>query len=135
MKFGSDRNRAEALEGVNESVGEAVQAVSVLDDTVALDVVKDFADLFRGEFVMIQEFDEARDGALEVDVVLPEGVVGVDQKRLAGRKTEHEFHGIGRPRQAHESDLHRPKMLVKFAEEVNRDRVLNSAYFQEALSI
>jgi len=31
---------------------------------------------------MIQERDEVRDRALEVDVVLPERVIGVDEQRL-----------------------------------------------------
>jgi hypothetical protein len=54
----------------------------VLEDAFALDVIKDFADLFGREFVMIQEFDKARNGALEVDIVLPESVVGVDEESL-----------------------------------------------------
>ena len=48
-KFRSDRRRTEFLEGVDESVREAVQAVSVLHDAFALDVVQDFANLLRRE--------------------------------------------------------------------------------------
>src|SRR5215467_13108385 len=83
MELRCDRNRAQTLEGIDQRIGKAVEAVSVLDDTFALDVIEDFANLLRREFVVIKEFDEARDGALEVDVVLPEGVVGVDKERLS----------------------------------------------------
>jgi hypothetical protein len=34
---------------------------------------------------MIQKGDEMRDGALEVDVIFPERVVGVDEQGLAGQ--------------------------------------------------
>jgi hypothetical protein len=37
---------------------------------------------------MIQERDEASDGALEVDVVLPERVVGVDEEGLGHESYE-----------------------------------------------
>ena len=74
---------AQALKSVDQRMRETVQAVAVLDDAFALDVVEHFANLFRRELVMIQERNEARDGALEVDVVLPERVVGVDEEGLA----------------------------------------------------
>jgi hypothetical protein len=37
---------------------------------------------------VIEVGDEAGDGALEVDVVLPEGVVGVDEQGLVGRSAD-----------------------------------------------
>ena len=39
---------------------------------------------------------EGRDGAFEVDVVFPEGVVGVDEKGLAGGERGHVFDGTKR---------------------------------------
>jgi hypothetical protein len=39
--------------------------------------------------VMIEIADEAGDSALEVDVVLPQRVVGVDEKGLAGEHRGH----------------------------------------------
>jgi hypothetical protein len=39
--------------------------------------------------VMIQIADERGDGALKVDVVFPQGIVGVDQKGLPGRRRDH----------------------------------------------
>jgi hypothetical protein len=82
VKLGRDGNRAQAFESIYQSMGKAVETVSVLHNAFALDVVEDFADLFGLELVMIEEFDEARDGALKVDVVLPECVVGVDEESL-----------------------------------------------------
>src|SRR5437764_11706507 len=81
-KFRGNRLFAEALERVDQRVSEAVQAVSVLDDAFALDIVKDFANLLGTERVMIEEGNETRNRALEVDVVLPERVVGVDEESL-----------------------------------------------------
>jgi hypothetical protein len=46
------------------------------------------ADLFGGVDAVIEVGDEAGDGALEVDVVFPQGVVGVDEQGLIGRATE-----------------------------------------------
>src|SRR5215831_6983799 len=82
VELGCDRERAEPFESVDERVREAVEAVSVLDDALAFDVVEDFADLVGLELVMVQEFDKARDRTLKVDVVFPERVVGIDEKSL-----------------------------------------------------
>jgi hypothetical protein len=49
-----------------------------------LDTVEVAADLFGGADAVIQVGDEAGDGSLEVDVVLPERVVGVDEQGLIG---------------------------------------------------
>ena len=45
--------------------------------------------------MMVEEGDEVRDSALEVDVVFPERVVGVDEQILAGRRAL----GMGRHRE------------------------------------
>src|SRR5690348_4149224 len=78
VQFRRHGNGAEALKGIDQRMGEAVQAVSMLDDAFALDLVEHFANLLGGEFMMIEERNEAGDGPLEVDVVLPERVVSVD---------------------------------------------------------
>jgi hypothetical protein len=54
----------------------------MLDDALAFHIVQNFADLFRRELMMIQERDEPRDRPLEVNIVLPERVVGVDEESL-----------------------------------------------------
>src|SRR5579859_171746 len=86
VQFRRHGNGAEALKGIDQRMGKALQAVSVLDDAFALHVIEDFADLFGRELVMIQEGNKARDGPLEVDVVLPERVVSVDEQRLRSGK-------------------------------------------------
>ena len=82
VKFRRHRRWTEFFKRVYECMSEAVESVSVLDDAFTFNVIKDLADLFGSEFVMIQEFDKARNGALEVDIVLPESVVGVDEESL-----------------------------------------------------
>ena len=82
VQLGRDRLDAQPLEGVDQRMGEAVQSVAMLHDAFALHVVEHFAHLLGRELVMIQKRDEAGDGALEVDVVLPERVVGVDEEGL-----------------------------------------------------
>ncbi len=76
---------AQTLEGIDQGVCEAVQAVSVFHNAIALHVIEHFAHLLGRELVMIQERDEARDGALEIDVVLPQRVVGVDEESLGDK--------------------------------------------------
>ena len=53
-------------------------------DGGALAEVEVFADLFGGVDAVVEVGDEGGDGALEVDVVLPQGVVGVEEQGLAG---------------------------------------------------
>jgi hypothetical protein len=89
LVFG-DRLGAEALEAVDEGLGEAVEAVTVGEDGFAFNLIKSLTDLSRSVFAMIEKTDEGGNGALEVDVVFPEGVVGIDQEGLAGGKLGHE---------------------------------------------
>jgi hypothetical protein len=69
-----------------------VQAVAVGEDGGVLDAVEVAADLFGGVDAVIEVGDEAGDGVLEVDVVLPEGIIGVDEQSLVGGAAE----GLGR---------------------------------------
>jgi hypothetical protein len=62
-----------------------VQSVAMSDDAFAFDIVESSANLLGRKFVMIEERNETRDGALEVNVVLPERVVGIDEESLAGQ--------------------------------------------------
>ena len=76
---------AQPFKCIYQSVGKAVQAVPVGNDAFALDIIQHSTNLIRREFVVIQERDKARDGALEIDIVLPKRVVGVDEEGLGGR--------------------------------------------------
>ena len=55
VKLGRDRYGTQPLEGIDQRMGEALEAVSVLDDAFAFNVVEHFSHLLRGELVMIQE--------------------------------------------------------------------------------
>ena len=55
VKLCSDRHGAQALESIDQCVGETLQSVSVLHDAFALDLVEDFPHLLGGELVMVEE--------------------------------------------------------------------------------
>ena len=97
MLLGCQGLFGELFEAADEGLVEAFEAVAVGSYGGVLDVVEVFADLLRGELAMVEEGDEAGDGAFEVDVVFPQGIVGVDEQGLAGgnrsqwaRKGSHE---------------------------------------------
>jgi hypothetical protein len=84
----------ELLEAGDEGAAEAAQAVALGEDSCVLDTVEVAADLFGGVDAVIEVGDEAGDGALEVDVVFPEGVVGVDEQGLIGGAAEGMVRGL-----------------------------------------
>ena len=83
--FRGQGNVGELLEAGDEGSAEAVQTIAVGDDGGVLDMVEMVADFFGGVDAVIEVGDEAGNGALEVDIVLPKRVVGVDQEGLIGR--------------------------------------------------
>jgi len=87
--FFADWFRAQPFEAGDEGASEAGQAVTVRENRFALDGVKGQANLRRRVLVVIEEADECGDGSFEVDVVFPQCVVRVDEKRLAGGNLEH----------------------------------------------
>jgi len=76
---GGDGDVSELLEAGDQRLAEAIEAVAVSGDGGVLDAVEVLTYLFGGVDAVVEIGDEAGDGALEVDVVFPEGVVGVDQ--------------------------------------------------------
>ncbi len=72
----------QTLESLYQCVSETVKPVSVADNALAFDVVQNLTNLLGRVLMMIQKRNEIRDGALEVDVVFPERVIGVDEQRL-----------------------------------------------------
>jgi len=72
----------ELLEAGDERLAEAVEAVAVGLDGGVFDAIEVATNLFRGVDAVVEVGDEGGDGSLEVDVVLPEGVVGVEEKGL-----------------------------------------------------
>ena len=84
MLFFGDRGVGKLLETGDEGAAEAVEAIAVGENGVVLDAVEMPANLFGCVDTVVEVGDEAGDGALEVDVVLPERIVCVDEQRLAG---------------------------------------------------
>ena len=72
------------LEAGDERAAEALHAVPMLLDGVALDRIKVPANLFPRVDTVVEIGDEGGDSALEVDVVLPQGVVGVEKQGVPG---------------------------------------------------
>src|SRR5713226_4473263 len=70
---------------------EAVQAVAVLDDGFSLHVVQHQANHFGGVLAMIEERYELGDRPLEIDVVFPERVIGIDEQSLGAILSPHVF--------------------------------------------
>ena len=75
------------LKAGDERLTEAFEAVAVGEHCGVLDAIEMAADLFGGVNAVVQIGDEAGDGALEVNIVLPERVVGVDEQGLVGGAT------------------------------------------------
>ncbi len=63
-----------------EIAPEIERAIAVKPRIHHLDLIQDFADLWRGTRRVRQEIDESLEGALKVDVIFPEGIVGIDQQ-------------------------------------------------------
>ena len=80
--FGSDWLVAELLETIDERAPKAGKTVAILRNCGVLASVQVLADFFSGMDAVIQIGNEGGDGALEVNVVFPEGVVCVEEQGL-----------------------------------------------------
>src|SRR6516162_6584688 len=58
----------------------------MLQDVFPLDVIQNMADLIRSVVAMVEKRDEVGNCPLEIDVVLPKRVIGIDEQILAGRE-------------------------------------------------
>ena len=72
----------QAFEGRDQRVRKTMQAVAVADDGLALHLVQHLAHLLRSVLVVIQKRNKVSDGALKVNIVFPECIVGIDQQGL-----------------------------------------------------
>jgi hypothetical protein len=77
-----ERGVGELLEAADQGLAEALEAVAVGADGGVFDVIEVLADLFGAELTVVEVGDEAGDRALEVDVVFPQRVVGVEEEGL-----------------------------------------------------
>ena len=89
----SDGRGAEALKAGDKGASEAGEPVAVRENRFALDGIQGLAHFSGRVRVVVQIADEGGDGALEVDIVLPESVVRIDEERLSGRELRHGFYG------------------------------------------
>ena len=80
--FGRDGRGGELLGAGDERVAKASETVATGGDAGALAGVESLADFGGRVGAVVEPAEEGGDGALEVDVVLPEGIVGVDQQGL-----------------------------------------------------
>lgn len=94
--LGGEGDVGELLEAGDEGVAEAVEAVAVGECGGVLDTIQVAADLFGGVDSVIEIGDEAGNGALEVDVVFPERVVGINEQGLVGPSAEGLVGGLAR---------------------------------------
>src|SRR5260370_12559549 len=70
---------------------EAVQAVAVLDDGFSLHVVQHQANHLGRVLAMVEERYKLGDRPLEIDVVFPECVIGIDEQSLGAILSPHVF--------------------------------------------
>ena len=87
MLFASHRFVGELLEAFDEGLTKAAESVAARGDGGVLTTIEMVANLFGRVDSVVEIADEGGDGTLEVDVVLPERVVGVDEEGLAGGMT------------------------------------------------
>ena len=71
MFVGGGGAAGQVFEAADERTAEALEAVAVFGDGLALDGVEMLADFFGGVGTMVEEGDEGADGALEIDVIFP----------------------------------------------------------------
>ena len=81
---------AEPREAVYQRASETRQAISMGEDSLAFDGVQRLSDLGGRVPVVIQITYEGGDGALEVNIVLPQRIVGIDEQRLSWCTLLHE---------------------------------------------
>jgi hypothetical protein len=82
LKLGGGWGVGQLLKAGDEGLAKAGKAVAVGGDSGMLAGVELFADFFGGVNAMVEVGDEGGDGALEVNVVLPQCIVGVEEKGL-----------------------------------------------------
>jgi hypothetical protein len=80
--FGRDGGVGQLLETIDEGAAEAAETIAMGGDGGVFAVVEVFANLLGRVNAVIEVGDEGCDGTLEVDVVLPQGVICVDEQGL-----------------------------------------------------
>ena len=89
VQAGRDRIDGKPLEGLNQRMREAVQAVAVPNDRFSLNVVQHHPNHFGRVFAMVEERNELGNRPFEIDVVFPERVIGIDEQSLSAILSGH----------------------------------------------
>ena len=82
VQFGRNRINGKPFERIDKRVCKTVQPVAMFNDALALDLVQNLSHLRRRVLAMVEERDESRDRAFEINIVLPQGIVRIDEKVL-----------------------------------------------------
>jgi len=82
MQVGCDGAIREPFKTRDKGLGEALQAVSMGENGLVFDCIQKQPDFLAGMGLMVEQGDEFRDGAFEVNVVLTERIIEVDEQRL-----------------------------------------------------
>src|SRR5438105_11307656 len=80
VQGGSDWVDCEPFKSFDQGMSKAVQPIAVSDDAFTFHLVENFAYLNSRILVMVQEGNELSNGPLEVNVIFPESVIGVDER-------------------------------------------------------
>ena len=79
------RSVRKLLIAIKQRAAKAAKTIPVSRDGGMLTAVQMLTDFNRCMDLVVEKGDEGGNGALEINVVLPEGVVGIDEQSLAGR--------------------------------------------------
>jgi hypothetical protein len=79
------RSVGKLLIAVKERASKAAEAIPVSRDRGMLTAVQMLTDFNRRMDLVVEKGDEGGNSTLEINVVFPEGVVGIDEQSLAGR--------------------------------------------------
>jgi hypothetical protein len=83
MQFLGNRLNRKPFEADHQRNGEAVHPVAMLLDVLPFNVVQHMPDFVGSVLVVVEKGNEIGDCPLEVDIVFPERVIGVDEQVLA----------------------------------------------------
>src|SRR5215472_10690401 len=84
MHLRRHRLLCQPLEGLDQRMSKAMRAVAAFQNGFAFYLIQKQPDLGGGHLLMVQPAHELRNRPLEVDVVLPQRVVGIDEESLGG---------------------------------------------------
>jgi len=87
--FLSQGRKSQVFKTLDKGPPKALEAVTVFLNRLPFDGVQVFADFVGSVNAVIQIGDEGTDRTFEVDVVFPQGIVGVEEQRLTGKIHRH----------------------------------------------